>query len=247
IVFDEKELRREISHAIKNVHGVRTGLFTPDLAFEAIVKKQVVKLKEPCLKCIDLVIQELINTVRQCTNKLNSYPRLREETERIVTTYVREREGKTKDQVLLLIDIELSYINTNHEDFIGFANAQQRTLAHKKRPIPNQNRVLVQSQRWCSFKSTQTPPPHILFPFSHTLELPAKLPVRSISPSGADFSMFTLHQIFPQLKPFTAATVSYPGAIVERQNHANAPLRHRHPRCPIHLPHTNLACDAHQA
>uniref|UniRef100_A0A672IA77 Interferon-induced GTP-binding protein Mx n=1 Tax=Salarias fasciatus TaxID=181472 RepID=A0A672IA77_SALFA len=103
IVFDEKELRREISHAIKNVHGVRTGLFTPDLAFEAIVKKQIVKLKTPCLKCIDLVIQELINTV------------------------------------LLLIDIELSYINTNHEDFIGFANAQQRnTAANKKRAIPNQ-------------------------------------------------------------------------------------------------------------
>lgn len=31
--------------------------------------------------------------------QLNSYPRLREETERIVTTHVREREGKTKDQV----------------------------------------------------------------------------------------------------------------------------------------------------
>ncbi|XP_029996600.1 dynamin-2 isoform X5 [Sphaeramia orbicularis] len=139
IVFDEKELRREISHAIKNVHGVRTGLFTPDLAFEAIVKKQIVKLKTPCLKCIDLVIQELINTVRQCTNKLASYPRLREETERIVTTHIREREGKSKDQVLLLIDIELSYINTNHEDFIGFANAQQRnTAANKKRAIPNQ-------------------------------------------------------------------------------------------------------------
>ncbi|XP_068073294.1 dynamin-2 isoform X11 [Danio rerio] len=138
IVFDEKELRREISHAIKNVHGVRTGLFTPDLAFEAIVKKQIIKLKEPCLKCIDLVIQELINTFRQCTNKLSSYPRLREETERIVTTYVREREGKTKDQVLLLIDTELSYINTNHEDFIGFANAQQRNIVNKKRAIPNQ-------------------------------------------------------------------------------------------------------------
>ncbi|XP_039224620.1 dynamin-2 isoform X9 [Crotalus tigris] len=147
--FDEKDLRREISYAIKNIHGIRTGLFTPDLAFEAIVKKQVVKLKEPCLKCVDLVIQELINTVRQCTSKLGSYPRLREETERIVTTYIREREGKTKDQILLLIDIELSYINTNHEDFIGFANcyteqhmmagAQQRsTQANKKRAIPNQ-------------------------------------------------------------------------------------------------------------
>ncbi|KAG1955757.1 dynamin-2 [Pimephales promelas] len=137
--FDEKELRREISYAIKNIHGVRTGLFTPDMAFEAIVKKQLIKLKEPCLKCIDLVIQELINTVRQCTLKLNSYPQLREETERIVTTYVRERESKTKDQVMLLIDIELSYINTNHEDFIGFANAQQRSAAvSKKRAMPNQ-------------------------------------------------------------------------------------------------------------
>uniref|UniRef100_A0A8D2DQC9 dynamin GTPase n=1 Tax=Sciurus vulgaris TaxID=55149 RepID=A0A8D2DQC9_SCIVU len=137
--FDEKDLRREISYAIKNIHGVRTGLFTPDLAFEAIVKKQVVKLKEPCLKCVDLVIQELINTVRQCTSKLSSYPRLREETERIVTTYIREREGRTKDQILLLIDIEQSYINTNHEDFIGFANAQQRsTQLNKKRAIPNQ-------------------------------------------------------------------------------------------------------------
>lgn len=34
--------------------------------------------------------------------QLNSYPRLREETERIVTTHVREREGKTKDQVSCL-------------------------------------------------------------------------------------------------------------------------------------------------
>ncbi|XP_026095876.1 dynamin-2 isoform X8 [Carassius auratus] len=148
IVFDEKELRREISHAIKNVHGVRTGLFTPDLAFETIVKKQIRKLKEPSLKCVDLVVSELTTLVRKSGNKLGSYPRLREETERIVTTYVREREGKTKDQVLLLIDIELSYINTNHEDFIGFANAQQRNVVNKKRAIPNQGEILVIRKGW---------------------------------------------------------------------------------------------------
>uniref|UniRef100_A0A669C9E0 Dynamin-2 n=1 Tax=Oreochromis niloticus TaxID=8128 RepID=A0A669C9E0_ORENI len=136
----KKELRKEISYAIKNIHGVRTGLFTPDLAFEAIVKKQIIKLKDPCLKCVDLVVVELVTLIRKCTEKLTSYPRLREETERIVTTYIRERDSKTKDQVLLLIDIELSYINTNHEDFIGFANAQQRTAANatKKRAMPNQ-------------------------------------------------------------------------------------------------------------
>uniref|UniRef100_A0A6I8RIK5 Dynamin-2 n=1 Tax=Xenopus tropicalis TaxID=8364 RepID=A0A6I8RIK5_XENTR len=118
--FDEKELRREISYAIKNIHGIRTGLFTPDMAFETIVKKQIKKIKEPCLKCVDMVISELIGTVRQCTKKLSQYPHLREEMERIVTTHIREREGRTKDQVMLLIDIELSYMNTNHEDFIGF-------------------------------------------------------------------------------------------------------------------------------
>nr|KAF6400835.1 dynamin 2 [Rousettus aegyptiacus] len=137
--FDEKDLRREISYAIKNIHGVRTGLFTPDMAFEAIVKKQIVKLKEPSLKCVDLVVSELATVIKKCAEKLSSYPRLREETERIVTTYIREREGRTKDQILLLIDIEQSYINTNHEDFIGFANAQQRSSQlNKKRAIPNQ-------------------------------------------------------------------------------------------------------------
>ncbi|XP_047434111.1 dynamin-2-like isoform X2 [Mugil cephalus] len=148
--FDEKELRKEISYAIKNIHGVRTGLFTPDLAFEAIVKKQIIKLKDPCLKCVDLVVTELFTLIRKCSEKLGSYPRLREETERIVTTYVRERDSKTKDQVLLLIDIELSYINTNHEDFIGFANAQQRTAANvtKKRVMPNQGEILVIRRGW---------------------------------------------------------------------------------------------------
>ncbi|KAM9069497.1 dynamin-1 isoform 4-T4 [Sarcophilus harrisii] len=137
--FDEKELRREISYAIKNIHGIRTGLFTPDLAFEAIVKKQVQKLKEPTLKCVDMVVSELTATIRKCSAKLQQYPHLREEMERIVTTHIREREGKTKDQVMLLIDIELAYMNTNHEDFIGFANAQQRSSQmNKKKASGNQ-------------------------------------------------------------------------------------------------------------
>ncbi|XP_013864857.1 dynamin-1 isoform X6 [Austrofundulus limnaeus] len=137
--FDEKELRKEISYAIKNIHGIRTGLFTPDMAFETIVKRQIGKIKEPCTKCVDMVISELVITVRQCTRKLAQYPMLREEMERIVTQHIRDRESRTKDQVLLLIDIELSYMNTNHEDFIGFANAQQRiNQMNKKKTTGNQ-------------------------------------------------------------------------------------------------------------
>ncbi|XP_061402960.1 dynamin isoform X6 [Musca vetustissima] len=124
---DEKELRREISFAIRNIHGIRVGLFTPDMAFEAIVKRQIAQLKEPVIKCVDLVVQELSAVVRLCTDKMSRYPRLREETERIITTHIREREQLCKEQILLLIDFELAYMNTNHEDFIGFANAQNKS------------------------------------------------------------------------------------------------------------------------
>uniref|UniRef100_A0AAU7BNW4 Dynamin n=1 Tax=Propylea japonica TaxID=158624 RepID=A0AAU7BNW4_9CUCU len=125
--FDEKELRREIAFAIRNIHGIRVGLFTPDMAFEAIVKKQINRLKEPSLKCVDLVVTELSNVVRNCAEKMMAYPRLKEEVERIITTQVRQREQRCKDQICLLIDCELAYMNTNHEDFIGFANAQSQS------------------------------------------------------------------------------------------------------------------------
>lgn len=48
----------------------RTGLFTPDMAFEAIVKKQILRLNGPCMKFIDMVCQELMTTVYQCMNKV---------------------------------------------------------------------------------------------------------------------------------------------------------------------------------
>ncbi|XP_034002997.1 dynamin 3a isoform X3 [Trematomus bernacchii] len=133
IESDEKKLRQEINYAIRNIHGVRTGLFTPDMAFEAIVKKQLLCLKGPCIKFVDMVSQELITTLYQCINKLSSFPKLQEETERLVTTEIQEQESKCKEQVLMLIEIQLAYINTKHEDFIGFTIAQQtNNQANKK-------------------------------------------------------------------------------------------------------------------
>ena len=49
------------------------------------------------------------------------FPLLREETERIVNTRIREREQVAKQQLILFVDIQLAYMNTNHEDFVGFA------------------------------------------------------------------------------------------------------------------------------
>ncbi|XP_056271481.1 dynamin 3a isoform X2 [Pseudoliparis swirei] len=130
---DERNLRREINYAIRNIHGVRTGLFTPDMAFEAIVKKQISRLKGPCVQFVDMVSQELVATVYECINQLSSFPKLQDETERMVSTEIREQESRCRDQVTLLIDMQLAYVNTKHEDFIGFTNAQQTCRqSHKK-------------------------------------------------------------------------------------------------------------------
>lgn len=52
------------------------------MAFETIVKRQIGKIKEPCTKCVDMVISELVITVRQCTKKV------KEAQERVVRAFV---------------------------------------------------------------------------------------------------------------------------------------------------------------
>ncbi|CEF63342.1 Dynamin [Strongyloides ratti] len=137
--IDEKEMRREIQYAIRNIQGIRGGLFTPDKAFEAIVKKQIERLKEPSMKCVDLVVSELSTVVRQCSETVTRYPKLRDEIERIVTTFIREKENITKTHINMLVEFELAYMNTNHEDFIGFSNAEAKAnSATPKQKLGNQ-------------------------------------------------------------------------------------------------------------
>lgn len=52
---------------------------------------------------------------------MGRYPLLRETTETIINAQLRTREQICKDQLKIYTDIQLAYINTNHEDFIGFA------------------------------------------------------------------------------------------------------------------------------
>ncbi|KAI1724428.1 dynamin central region domain-containing protein [Ditylenchus destructor] len=139
MTIDEKEMRREIQFAIRNIHGIRVGLFTPDMAFEAIVKKQIDRLKEPSLKCVDLVVNELANVVRQCAEVVVRYPRLRDCIEQIVTNHMRQQEAFSKQQIAMIVDFELAYMNTNHEDFIGFSNAEAKASSTStKKNLGNQ-------------------------------------------------------------------------------------------------------------
>ena len=47
---DEKALHAKIGKAILNAQGIRTGLFTPKMAFDGIVNDQITEIKAPILK-----------------------------------------------------------------------------------------------------------------------------------------------------------------------------------------------------
>ena len=61
------------------------------MAFEAIVKKQINRLKEPSLKCVDLVVQELSNVVRICTDRVSFLLNLELSIQLISKQHFKER------------------------------------------------------------------------------------------------------------------------------------------------------------
>jgi dynamin GTPase len=136
--LDERHLRKQISFAIKNIRGTRVGLFTPDQAFEAIVRDLIRRIGEPSTFCVEMVVRELLNVINSCTEKMRKYPKLRSEVQRLINTHVREAEQKAKDHLDQMISIELSYMNTNHEDFIGFAAARSNAEMNSRQKLTNQ-------------------------------------------------------------------------------------------------------------
>lgn len=46
------------------------GLFTPDEAFEYIVQMQIAKFEDPIMKCVDMVINELLGVIQESTSKV---------------------------------------------------------------------------------------------------------------------------------------------------------------------------------
>lgn len=52
---------------------------------------------------------------------MKRYPLLRQATEELLLQYLREREILTKQACSAYVQTQLAYINTNNEDFIGFA------------------------------------------------------------------------------------------------------------------------------
>lgn len=130
----------DINITIRNIHGIRCGLYSPQMAFEKFTEKQIQKLKSPITLIIDLVIEELMTAVRTCTQKVSNvliyvqqkstyfqsihstnrlifkiiFPNLREFLKKEIIKYISKITESAKERTVDLINIEMAYMNTNH-------------------------------------------------------------------------------------------------------------------------------------
>lgn len=136
----------EIRTTICNANGTRPALFVPEISFDILVKRQIARLEQPGIQCVDLVYEELQRIASQSEpTELQRFPILRDRMVEVVSLLLKRCVGPTQMMVGNLVKIELAYINTSHPDFIGGSRAVARLMEkvgkETSRPpqTPNQN------------------------------------------------------------------------------------------------------------
>ncbi|OCT86067.1 hypothetical protein XELAEV_18019761mg [Xenopus laevis] len=127
----------DILTAIRNATGPRPALFVPEISFELLVKRQVKRLEEPSLRCVELVHEEMQRIIQHCSNystqELLRFPKLHDAIVEVVTSLLRKRLPVTNEMVHNLVAIELAYINTKHPDFADACGVMNNNIEEQRR------------------------------------------------------------------------------------------------------------------
>ncbi|CAJ1056304.1 dynamin-1-like protein isoform X3 [Xyrichtys novacula] len=127
----------DVLTAIRNATGPRPALFVPEVSFELLVKRQVKRLEEPSLRCVELVHEEMQRIIQHCsiysTQELLRFPKLHDAIVEVVTSLLRKRLPVTNEMVHNLVAIELAYINTKHPDFADACGLMNNNIEEQRR------------------------------------------------------------------------------------------------------------------
>jgi hypothetical protein len=63
----------DILTAIRNATGPRPALFVPEVSFELLVKRQIQRLLEPSIRCVELVHEEMQRIIQHCGNNVSAF------------------------------------------------------------------------------------------------------------------------------------------------------------------------------
>ncbi|XP_066489425.1 dynamin-1-like protein isoform X2 [Tiliqua scincoides] len=154
----------DILTAIRNATGPRPALFVPEVSFELLVKRQIKRLEEPSLRCVELVHEEMQRIIQHCSNystqELLRFPKLHDAIVEVVTSLLRRRLPVTNEMVHNLVAIELAYINTKHPDFADACGLMNNNFEEQRR-----NR-LAREMPSAGSRDKSTKPPGVLAPSS---------------------------------------------------------------------------------
>ncbi|XP_006625647.1 dynamin-1-like protein isoform X2 [Lepisosteus oculatus] len=143
----------DILTAIRNATGPRPALFVPEVSFELLVKRQIKRLEEPSLRCVELVHEELQKMIQHCssysTQELLRFPKLHDSIAEVVTKLLRKRLPITNEMVHHLVAIELAYINTKHPDFMDAAQVSAAVNSAQAEAVQDSGR------RWKSDRAAE--------------------------------------------------------------------------------------------
>uniref|UniRef100_A0AC34GNZ3 Dynamin-1-like protein n=1 Tax=Panagrolaimus sp. ES5 TaxID=591445 RepID=A0AC34GNZ3_9BILA len=107
--------------ARKNIQSTTPEVFPAQKVFEALVKRQMLLLDDPCLRCVDSVHEKLLNIVDHCAsemqNEKNRFPILFERIEDEITSFLKNQIFPTKLIVETILSGHRAHINTKHPDF----------------------------------------------------------------------------------------------------------------------------------
>ena len=90
-------------------------------AFEVLIKQQIKRLEDPCLKCVNIVYDELVRILTQLLQKpiFKRFPQLKERFYSTVIAFFKKGLDPTNKLVNSIIAAETCSINTVHPDFIN--------------------------------------------------------------------------------------------------------------------------------
>jgi len=144
----------EIRTTIRNANGTRRSLFVPEISFDILVRRQITRLEQPGLQCVDLVYEELQRIASRCEpEELTRFPNLRDRLVEVVSGLLKRAVGPSQMMVTHLVKIELAYINTSHPDFISAGQVMARLTRKAEREkedaanrVKRQQHLLQQQQ-----------------------------------------------------------------------------------------------------
>lgn len=90
-------------------------------AFEVLIKQQIKRLEDPCLKCVSTVYDELVRILAQLLHKpiFRRFPGLKDRFNSSVISFFKRGLEPTNKLVSSLVAAETCYINTVHPDFVS--------------------------------------------------------------------------------------------------------------------------------